>query len=160
MSERPKAEDILAAEQAVQFPWFDSSTAWQVGSWIQAEAALRQLPIAIEVTRAGQLLFFCSMPGANPDNAHWVRKKRMVVDRFHKSSLYMRTMLDAAGRTIEERYGLPHGEYAASGGAVPILLRHSGCIGAVAVSGLTQYDDHDLALAALRAVLAAQEQKV
>ena len=44
--------------------------------------------------------------------------------------------------------------YAAHGGAFPILLRGTGCIGTVAVSGLPQLEDHRLVVEVLEAVLA------
>ena len=46
--------------------------------------------------------------------------------------------------------------YAAHGGAFPILLRGTGCIGTVAVSGLPQLEDHRLVVEALEAVLASR----
>jgi uncharacterized protein (UPF0303 family) len=153
MTERPTAAALLAEEQEIHFPWFNAATAWRLGSLIHERAAAAAMPIAFEVSTGEQQLFFAAMPGATPDNWHWVRRKRAVVYRFHHSSLYMKTMLDEAGRTMPERYGLPAQDYASSGGGVPIIVRDTGCIGAVVVSGLTQYDDHDLAVAAIREVI-------
>jgi uncharacterized protein (UPF0303 family) len=155
MTERPTAAALLAQEREIEFPWFNAETAWQLGSLIRERAAAAAMPIAIEVSRGDQQLFYCAMPGASPDNGHWVRRKRAVVNRFHRSSLYMKTSLDEAGRTMPERYGLPAQDYAASGGGVPIIVKDTGCIGAVVISGLTQYDDHDIAVAAIRDVIAS-----
>ena len=155
MAQKPTSSALLAEEQELQFPWFNPETAWQLGSLIRERAATASMPIAIEISTGDHQLFFCSMPGASPDNAHWVRRKRAVVSRFHHSSLYMKTKLDELGRTMPERYGLSPQDFAASGGAVPILVRGTGCIGAVVISGLTQHDDHDLAVSAIRAVIAS-----
>ena len=155
MTERPTAAALLAQEREIEFPWFNAETAWQLGSLIRARAAAAAMPIAIEVSKGGQRLFFCAMPGANPDNGHWIRRKRAVVERFHHSSLHLRTALDEAGRTLQDRYGLSPQDFAASGGGVPIIVKDTGCIGAVVISGLTQYDDHDMAVAAIRDVIAS-----
>jgi len=45
-------------------------------------------------------------------------------------------------------------QYAAHGGAFPILVRGIGCIGTVAVSGLPQLEDHRLVVETLEAFLA------
>ena len=47
-------------------------------------------------------------------------------------------------------------QFAAHGGAFPILLRGTGCIGTVAVSGLPQLEDHRLVVETLKAFLAAK----
>lgn len=159
MTDRPTTKELLAEEQELHFPWFDAETAWQLGSLIRERAAAEGLPIAIEVSKGDAQLFFCSLPGASPDNAHWVRRKRAVVSRFHKSSLYIKTGLDEQGRTMAERYGLSPQDFAASGGGVPIIVERTGCVGAVVISGLTQYDDHALAVAAIRELIGRQKQE-
>jgi uncharacterized protein (UPF0303 family) len=51
--------------------------------------------------------------------------------------------------TLRERYGLEERDYAAHGGCFPLLLRGTGCVGTIAVSGLPQREDHELIVAAL-----------
>jgi uncharacterized protein (UPF0303 family) len=111
------------------------------------------LPIAIGVSLFGAQVFFNSLPGTSPDNAEWVRRKTAVVSRFHHSSLYMHTLCETKGTNLFQRYGLDPRDYASSGGAVPIMIRGVGCIGAATVSGLTQYEDHKLVAAAMRDIL-------
>ncbi|BDA84423.1 hypothetical protein Sa4125_19650 [Aureimonas sp. SA4125] len=92
-----------------------------------------------------------ALPGATPDNAEWIRRKRNTVMRFRRSSLAMRLLCEAKGQSLGERYGLADRDYVASGGGVPILLTGTGCIGAVVVSGLPDVEDHALVVSALRA---------
>lgn len=157
MADKPTSADLLAEEETIQLPCFNAEIAWKIGNHIRARAAAEQFPIAIEVSLAGHPLFYCAMPGATPNNAEWIRRKRNVVDHFHRSSLYVKTTLDEAGRTMLDRHALHSEDYATSGGAVPVIVKGTGCIGAVAVSGLSQYDDHDLGIEAIRAVIAELE---
>jgi uncharacterized protein (UPF0303 family) len=86
-----------------------------------------------------------------PDNDSWIRRKGNVVRRFGHSSLYVGRLCRDAGTTIEARYGVPTADYAAHGGAFPLLVRDVGPVGVVAVSGLPQLEDHALVVWGLRA---------
>lgn len=143
----------LRAEHAeLALPYFDEALAWRIGSYIQAHAASERLPIAVEVTKGGHRVFYCAMPGAMPDNADWIRKKRAVVERFLVSTLLMMRIAEESGQGLLEKFHLPDTDFVASGGGVAITLERSGCVGAVVVSGLTQFEDHDLGVAAIRAI--------
>ncbi|MDB5624144.1 MAG: hypothetical protein JWR39_2707 [Devosia sp.] len=153
MSPIPPTMDQLLAEQAgLALERFDYGTAWQIGAFIQAAAAERNLPIGIEVSHGATPVFLALMPGSTPDNVDWVRRKRAVALRFHQSSLYMRLLCEAKQWTFATRYRLPDADFAASGGGVPIIIRNVGVVGAVAVSGLPDVDDHRLAVEALKSV--------
>lgn len=158
MAEAEMIADLQAEQDQLQFPAFDAATAWKVGHYIQQRAAAEVMPIAIEVAKAGQRLFFCAMPGSAPDSAAWIHRKRSVVERFHRSSLLMKLLADQSGRPLLERYILSPDDYVSSGGGVPVMLAGTGCIGAVTVSGLTQYEDHKLAAEAIRHVIAEMAQ--
>ena len=84
------------------------------------------------------------MQNATPDNAEWVRRKRNVTLRFHRSSYAIGLELQRAGKTMRERHGLRDDDYMAHGACFPIRLAGPTCIGAITVSGLPQRDDHDL----------------
>jgi uncharacterized protein (UPF0303 family) len=150
MNDSNSLDALLAEEQELQFPSFSADVAWTLGSHIYQRAKAASLPIAIEVSRNGQQLFFAALPGATPDNAEWIRRKRAVVQRFHHSSLYMSVEAEVKGRPFLQRYGLSEQEYAAAGGGFPIFVRETGCVGAVVVSGLPQLEDHRLVTEAIR----------
>jgi uncharacterized protein (UPF0303 family) len=99
-------------------------------------ARRKALPIAIDVTVNQQQLFHAALPGSSPDNDRWVLRKSRVAARFFKSSLAIATELRIKGKTIDEVWGLPSAEYAPYGGSVPVLVKGSGVIGAITVSGL------------------------
>jgi uncharacterized protein (UPF0303 family) len=63
--------------------------------------------------------------------------------------------LQNAGQTMEEKYLLPSSEYAAHGGAFPLIIRDVGVVGTITVSGLPQQEDHELVVTTLKQFLAS-----
>ena len=59
----------------------------------------------------------------------------------------------AEGDAFAEKFLLDEREYAAHGGAFPVIVRDVGVVGTVTVSGLPQEEDHRLVVAVLRAFL-------
>ena len=57
--------------------------------------------------------------------------------------------MKSEGKTIEEKFLLSEREYAPHGGCFPILLKGTGMLGTLTVSGLAQEDDHKVAVAAI-----------
>jgi uncharacterized protein (UPF0303 family) len=155
--ETMKIEDDLsrieAQEATLSFDSFDLNTAWQLGKLLQELAAERGLSVAIDIMLHSMPVFYTALPGSKPDNAHWIRRKRNMVLRYFKSSYAIALSLEKQGKTIEAN-GLSSADFAASGGSFPIVVKGTGCIGAVTVSGLPQREDHNLAVEALSFILA------
>ena len=149
----PSLTDLDAEQERLQFRGFDYATAWALGMSMQAEAAARSLPVAIEISHGSTVVFFALLPGATPDNPDWTRRKRAVALRFHKSSLYMRLQTEQHGGNFHERYRLPEADFAASGGALPIVVHGVGVVGAAAVSGLPDVEDHALVANAIERLI-------
>jgi len=110
--------------------------------------------VVVDVTRNGHQLFRAALTGSSPDNDSWIARKERVVHRFGHSSLYVRQASIERGTTFEEEFALDPAQYAAHGGAVPVVVRNVGPVGVVAVSGLPQVEDHRMVVAAVRAHLA------
>lgn len=153
MAGQPTLESVVLEEGDLLWPGFDASTAWQLGGRLHDQAVRDDLAIAIEISVAGHVLFVSALPGATPDNAEWIRRKRNTVMRFHRSSLAMRLLCESKGTSLAERYGLAESDYVASGGAVPIKIVGTGCVGAVVVSGLPDVEDHRLVLETMRSMI-------
>jgi uncharacterized protein (UPF0303 family) len=152
--EKAFLEVLAGHEERVVFPKFSVDMALTVGTRLMAHGQASSLPISVNVTRHGQCLFSCSLEGVSQDNEIWIQRKNRVVNRFGHSSFYMGTRLRILGQTIEEKYLLPEHRYAPHGGAFPILIKDTGPIGTVTVSGLSQPEDHDLVVEYLSALLA------
>ena len=150
------AEDIRRInlqEERLRFGAFDCSTAWELGRALKAAGEARQAPIVVDIRLHAMPLLSFALPGGAPDNFDWVRRKRNVVFRFHRSSYAIGRKLAGEGKTLQDLGGLPERDYAAHGGGFPILLKGTGCVGAVTVSGLPQREDHRMVVEALAQVL-------
>ncbi|MFL7867792.1 MAG: heme-degrading domain-containing protein [Anaerolineales bacterium] len=149
-------DGLLKEENELQFSSFNEESAWQLGRRLVERATRENLPVTIDITRGQQQLFHASRPGASADNDEWVKRKVRLVYRFAHSSFYMGQLLKSMGKTIEEAFLLPESEYAPHGGCFPIIIKGTGMIGTVTVSGLAQEDDHRLVVETLREYLAQE----
>jgi uncharacterized protein (UPF0303 family) len=142
-------ERIALQEKRLQFESFDSRTAWEIGHRLKAAAEQRGVSVAIDISLHGFPLFFYAMPGTTPSNCDWVRRKRNLVALMHRSSYAVGLSLERDKTTLDAKMGLPLRDYAPHGGCFPILLRNTGCVGTITVSGLPQRKDHELVVAIL-----------
>ncbi len=143
-------EKIALQEKRLQFKAFDCEAAWAVGSALKAGAEKRGVAVAIDINFNGHQLFSYAMPGTTPDNWDWIRRKRNVVQRYHRSSYAIGLTHQRAQTTLQAKIGLDPKDYAPHGGCFPILLVGTGCVGTITVSGLPQRDDHNLVVAVLQ----------
>ncbi len=137
-------EQIAFQEQYLQFDSFTAQTAWEIGTRLKNAVEARSAAVAIDIELAGQPLFFFAMPGTTPDNVDWVRRKRNVVRRYHRSSYAVGLELAQRQTTLTDRVGVSSGDYAPHGGCFPLLIRGMGCLGTITISGLPQRDDHNV----------------
>jgi uncharacterized protein (UPF0303 family) len=150
-------KQLLQEEQELQFASFNEDTAWQIGTQLVERSVSRGLPVTIDITRGGHQLFHASLRGTSADNDEWVKRKVRLVYRFGHSSFYMGQLLKSKGKRIEDAYLLSESDYAPHGGCFPIIVKGTGMVGTLTVSGLPQEDDHKLVVEAIRDFL-AQEQ--
>lgn len=148
---------LLQAEQELQFTRFNESTAWQLGTQMVERAMHESLPVTIDITRGEQQLFHYSMPDTSADNDEWVKRKVRLVKRFGHSSFYMGQLLKHKGKTIEQSYLISESEFAAHGGCFPIIVKGTGMVGTITVSGLPQEEDHKFVVESIRAFLAKEK---
>jgi uncharacterized protein (UPF0303 family) len=145
---------LLAEEEELQFAAFTNETAWELGHALVDAARRGGLSVTVDIRRGEQQLFHYALPGTAADNDAWIERKNRVVRRFGHSSFYMGSTYRLDGTSIRERHLLNEAEYAAHGGAFPVIVRDVGVVGTVTVSGLPQEEDHRLVVETLRAFLA------
>lgn len=143
-----RLKQIAAQELALRFDRFGYDEAWRLGSDLVAVARARELPVAIALSFGEQLVFSAALDGTSADNDAWLRRKCRVTNRYRRSSLGVAAEFALGGLDFASVARLDPNEFAASGGAFPLRVGDS-FIGVVAVSGLTDDDDHDLVVEAL-----------
>src|SRR5215510_4400964 len=146
-------DKIALQERRLQFTEFNSTVAWELGVRLKTAAEKRGAAIAIDIQLHGHPLFSYGMPGITPDNWEWVRRKRNVVMRYHRSSYAIGLKHERAGTTLEGSTGLDLRDYSTHGGCFPIMLAGTGCVGTITVSGLPQREDHSIVVSVLQEYL-------
>ena len=148
---------LLDEEQELQFSHFNEETAWQLGSQLVGLATSNGLPVTIDIMLGSHQLFHASLRGTSADNDEWVKRKVRLVYRFGHSSFYIGQLLKSKGKRIEEAYLVSESEYAPHGGCFPVIVKGTGIVGTITVSGLPQEEDHKLVVHAIRNYLAEEK---
>ena len=142
-------ECIKRQEAELVFDRFDEAVAFEIGSAIRERALAQNLPIVIDIRTFDRPLFYAAMPGSNASNPDWARRKINVVRRYLKSTYLMVLEQNRPDRTFKVGEGLDIADYVLAGGGFPIRVKGAGVIGAIAVSGLPEREDHNVVVAAL-----------
>ena len=151
-------ERIKRQEAALVFDAFDEAVAFEIGSAIRARALAENLPIVIDIRTFDRPLFYAAMPGSNASNLDWARRKTNVVRRFLRSTYRMVLEQQRPDRTFKVGEGLDIADYVLAGGGFPVAVKGAGVIGAIAVSGLPEREDHGVVVDAVASFL-GQEAK-
>lgn len=150
---------LNAVDQSMALHQFGAEDAWQLGSHLRTLAAQHNAPVAIEIQRAnGQVVFATVLNDATIDAVSWAKRKIATALRFEQSSMAVGLSLDQRGLTLAQ-FGLSDVHYTAAGGAVPLRVQGAGCVGAVAMAGLSSEDDHQLVQDAIGWLLNQQAQR-
>ncbi|MCD6618896.1 heme-degrading domain-containing protein [Aeromonas jandaei] len=152
-------EQLREEEERLQFGHFCHERAWALGCALKAAAEARRGAVAIDISLNGQTLFQYAMPGTTLDNLDWVRRKRNVVQRYQRSSWYIKCSYEAKGKSLAEASLVDPADYGAFGGAFPLRVRGVGVVGAITVSGLPQVEDHRLITDVLEQFLSSDEKR-
>ncbi len=144
----------------LQFNSFSNAKAYEIGLRLVEVAGLNGYQVTIDICKHGQQIFHYACEGTSRDNDQWIIRKNKVVDYFGKSSIYIKEMVKESGVTLEELFFIDGMKFSAFGGAFPIIIRDTGAIGTVTVSGLPDEQDHELVVSVLREfVLLETEEK-
>ena len=150
-------KQLLQEEEELQFTKFNEETAWQLGCLLVELASSKGLAVAIDITRGNHQLFHASLRGTSADNDEWIKRKVRLVYRFGHSSFYIGQLLKSKGKSIEQAYLIPESEFGPHGGCFPVIVKGTGMVGTVTVSGLPQEEDHKLVVQAIRNYLAQEK---
>ena len=144
---------IALQEERLVFSRFGADTAWTLGTRLEATAKARGAGLAILVRLARRDVFFHAMPGSTPAHADWARRKCNTVELLARSSYAATLEPPRDGQSIAERMALDLRDYGFAGGGFPLAVEGPGVIGAVAVSGLPQREDHERVVESLAGLI-------
>jgi uncharacterized protein (UPF0303 family) len=148
--------ELQEQEERLQFDRFDNDDAWELGNRLVGLARERGHAVTVDIRRGDHQLFHYALAGTSADNDDWIERKIRVVRRFGHSSYLVGQRYRDRGTTFDKESHLETALYAAHGGCFPIIVRGTGPVGTVTVSGLPQLDDHRLVVEALELFLAAK----
>lgn len=153
MSVESDIKQIIEQERGLVFERFDEDIAFAIGAHAREAARAQGKGIAIGVYLWDRTLFSALTPGASSHNTIWAKRKVGTVRLLHKSSYRLVLERGDRPRLLEPEWAADPATYAIAGGAFPINVRGLGFVGAVAVSGVPERDDHGFAVAAVCAAL-------
>ena len=120
---------IHAQEQALVFEKFMNEDAYQIGTKIKQGVEKLDHDVVDSISLGDEQLFYYAMQSIRPINL------------FGQSSYLVGLEMAASGDTFADS-GLEPAKFAGVGGCFPINLKGPGFIGAIAVSGMEQQEDH------------------
>jgi uncharacterized protein (UPF0303 family) len=144
---------IAEQEATLVFDRFDEAAAFSIGSAIRERGLRDKHPIVVDIRTWDRPLFYAALPGSTADNANWARRKRNVVQNFHKSTYRMVLEQQRPDRTFKPGAGLSSADYVLAGGGFPVTVKGAGVIGVIAVSGLPEREDHGVVVEVVAAHL-------
>jgi uncharacterized protein (UPF0303 family) len=150
-------DTIRRQEQALQFTSFDNDAALAIGNRIVEMARADKVAVTVDITVNRNPLFFHAMAGTSPNNVDWIRRKSNLVNRTGHASFFVHTEAVNAGRDYDNLPTFDTRDYAAHGGSFPIVVKGTGQIGTITVSGLAGVDDHAMVVRALKWYLKADD---
>lgn len=134
--------------ERLRFRHFDCDSAYVIGQYLINKGKSDHLPIAVDIQYGDHQMFHIALAGSNEENDLWIKRKNKVALHFKKSSYYIRVLLEEE-MTIEEKYDLDSKDYAAFGGAFPIMGSEGLTLGTITVSGLEDHEDHMMVVDAI-----------
>lgn len=146
-------EALTALEKSLVFDSFSRANAATLGALLDEEAKKTGYPVAFEIVINGLVVFRYFQDGCPAESNHWLMRKRRVIESQQMSSLRFGKLLELRGQTLEDNLMNPQ-EYAPGGGGMPIILRGTGVIGSVCVSGCPDHlRDQDIVSKAMLRLL-------
>ena len=132
---------------------FSNRIALEMGLKIIDLANVQGQSIAVSIDRLNHNIFKFVADDLPADKHDWLRRKANVAVRFEESSLAVKEDLSRGNMTLAETFGLDARDYIAKGGSIPVKVINVGLVATITVSGLSDIEDHDLIVSALKEYL-------
>lgn len=143
---------VSQQEKDLTFSHFSSEDAYQIGTAIKAAAEAAGRSVVISIAKGGETVFFHAMDSIKPINLHWLNRKIRTATLYRCSSYTVGLRQKLNGGSFADS-GLDPALYAGVGGCFPVVVRGTGFVGTIAVSGMEQFEDHQAVVDAVSAYL-------
>ena len=165
LAEAPRSvEEIKAQELATKFPVWDADVVFRVGCALRDRLLPLEQPACIQIstwsTPAHILFHSVTRSGTALDNDFWISRKRNAVIRYGASTWRLHNYFEGDEEKFAKKMGLGEkaNEYAIHGGGVPVYVKNCDTpVAVVVVSGLKQWDDHQVVVEELANVCKSLE---
>ena len=138
----------IKEERQLQFETFQQTDARYLGNLIYETSRQYSKPVAIEI-RLNHLCIYRYFPnGTNRNNELWLRAKANTVDMLGISTLHFFAETEISKGSLADRR-MDEKRYTRFGGGFPLILKNSGMVGSICVSGLDHTLDHQVIVDAL-----------
>ena len=149
-----KSTDLASELTKLALPSFELANAIEIGEIATRIGRDRKLPIAIEIRIGDWIVYHVSLPGSQPENDNWIKRKAAVVKKTGFSSMHERVKSEEAGVDWYKENHVSENDYAIHGGGLPITTKGGIVAGILLISGLPQVEDHLLGVEVLTEYLA------
>ncbi len=143
-------EEITVLEKEYQFRKFDALVAFKMGNHLARKAIKENLPIIVDISTPFQTLYHFANIGSTANNERFIERKKNTVFLFWHSTLWVSHKVNHDTEAMHRKYGTNDEEYSILYGGFPIHVKSQGVVAAICVSGLTQEEDHELAMEAIK----------
>lgn len=157
---------IAEQETASKLPHWNAAVAFQLGVALRTRLLSFDKPCVINISTISTpphvLFHSVTHSGTALDNDFWVARKRNAVIRWQTSTWQLHNKFEGDEEKFKAKLGLGESakEYAIHGGGVPVFVRNvEGPVAVVVVSGLKQWDDHQVVIEELAGLLGKLEKR-
>ncbi len=150
---------VTQQEESLRLDHIDAAEAWQLGLVLRDLGLETGADVALRVSLLGAPVFHCGLGQPKPNFSRWIARKEKGTLECWKSSLRLKLEALTGGNQPED-HGFSAPEVVFCGGCFPLRLKNLGVVGAITVSGLSDTQDHQLAVDALAKFLNVKAPKL
>lgn len=137
------AQEVLKQETEIVLPHFGLADLNSFVSILKEIDSTNYEKVCVLIKLNKRPVFFHAGKLTTNENNIWIKKKENVVDMFDHSSLYEKLLYTDKPEKFYQETGLSPTQFAIVGGGIPIIVKDTGIIGSLTISGLSDIEDHD-----------------
>lgn len=141
-------EQCIQEEKKYQFDHFSHEDARKLGELLYEESLQCERSVGVEIRINGESVYRFISDDCNHENGKWLSAKANTVEMMNMSSLRVGCQLFLDGETLLNKK-MNDQDYGTLGGGFPLILKGTGMIGTICVSGLWHEEDHKLIIRVL-----------